>query len=699
MKRYTNNTSIITVSRKYGWLPLVAFAAMLAGCTADNITDDTNPAHTPVTFNATVSGAALPQAAATRTTASGDEWVQGDEVGVFMLTTGGQLPAGISSGADNIRHKATPANPASGATFAPADAGETIYYPQSGAVDFIAYYPYGSKGTDDGEVTDAYIYNVSVADQADPAAIDVLYARETGVARSKAPVALAFGHVMSKITLHVSAGNGLTASDISGLAASDVMFGGMPVSAELSLQDGTLTAGDDLTQTFHPRKAATPQGGGQATFTALLVPQPTANGYTGRTVVFTLGGQDYTWTIPDADVFASNVHYTYPLTVQKTGIVVAGNPAITDWTTNDHGTGTAEIIHTVTFDANGATGTPPAPQEAGSGTDTELPDGTGLTPPTGKIFLGWSTTADYSGDFHRPGARFTPTANATLYAVWSGDGASDANPTYIFDAEGLAAMADGLDKAYRLMKDITVEGWIPVGADGSPFTGRFDGQGHTVTINSIYSKFDNSTYVGLFGAGNACRIRQVCVAGSLTYRGSVLEAAGGIIGHAGSGSIIENCLVTADLSMGINDVTLGGISGKGESNTIVRNCLVRGNLSGNSDWGGIGGIVGRGDVQIGNCVILSASITGNFGYNGSIFRICNTRSTFWNNYGNQNMSGKPWTSDGQGVDGADCAPKLAIDWWMAKDRWKTDAGFTAWDFTHIWEMGPDGYPRLRPVQR
>lgn len=45
-----------------------------------------------------------------------------------------------------------------------------------------------------------------------------------------------------------------------------------------------------------------------------------------------------TWRVP-AVTFESGQNYIYPLTIRKTGID-AGTPIITDWQTNDHGTGT-----------------------------------------------------------------------------------------------------------------------------------------------------------------------------------------------------------------------------------------------------------------------------------------------------------------------------------------------------------------------
>lgn len=346
MKRNTNNTSIITVGRKFGWLPLVAFAAILAGCTADDTLTGNVASDTPVAFTTGIESVALPgtksPAPGTRTVIDENGqtgWTQGDAVGIFMLNTGGTMPDGILTGADNVKHNVAPS------TGSLSPAGTPIYYPQSAKVDFIALYPYSNKGEGNGKITADYRYTVSVADQTNPATIDVLYARVTDRERSKTPVALNFGHVLSKIKLNIKLGEGLT-----GLAADKitaVTLTGMPASATLTLQDGTLTPG--AVGDISALKEARPSAGVKATFTALVPPQA-ADSYT-RSIVITVDGEEYTGTIPAAHAYVNNIMNIYPVTVQKSGIIV-GEPEIGKWTTNDNGTGTAEILDMVRIPAN-----------------------------------------------------------------------------------------------------------------------------------------------------------------------------------------------------------------------------------------------------------------------------------------------------------------------------------------------------------
>lgn len=328
---------------RYGALPVVVL--LVGGCAKE---ESPAPDGTPlaVTFTAGIEQAATPATAAagvpqTRTTDGGDRWSPDDPVGIFMLTAGGSLTASTNVLADNVQYTVTDASTGS----LSHSNGAPICYPQRGNVDFIAYYPYGTaspEATKAGMVnTTDYTYNISVTDQSDPAAIDVLYAEKTDVAKSGTAVALSFAHAMSKVTLNVKAGEGIAQADVRNLVASAVVFGGMPVVASMDLQDGALTVDAASKSPFSPLKAATATPTFNATFTAILVPQPAGSTLTGRTVVFTLPGiGGLTWDIPNSEPFEAGTHYTYPVEIRRTGVTV-GKPTITDWTTNDNGTGTA----------------------------------------------------------------------------------------------------------------------------------------------------------------------------------------------------------------------------------------------------------------------------------------------------------------------------------------------------------------------
>lgn len=188
----------------------------------------------------------------------------------------------------------------------------------------------------------------------------------------------------------------------------------------------------------------------------------------------------------------------------------------------------------------------------------------------------------------------------------------------VSSAKEFAAMdASG---SYTLTKDIIVT--EPYASD---FSGTFDGNGHTVTLNITA----NTNYVGLFSklAGGAV-VKNVITVGSVTATGK--NNVGGIAGFANtySGDVtIENCKNTAAIT-GNNEVggilgycsgsahsvtvtdcantgtisgtrKLGGICGNLENAHFIKNCYNSGTVTGST----IGGILGRGakGVSIENC--------------------------------------------------------------------------------------------------
>ena len=77
--------------------------------------------------------------------------------------------------------------------------------------------------------------------------------------------------------------------------------------------------------------------------------------------------------------------------------------------------------YTVSYNLNGGTSTAPIPpQTVQEGDSVTLPDGSGITPPTNKVFDGWSTSAD---DELYPiiESPYTPTADVTLYARYKNE--------------------------------------------------------------------------------------------------------------------------------------------------------------------------------------------------------------------------------------------------------------------------------------
>jgi len=180
-------------------------------------------------------------------------------------------------------------------------------------------------------------------------------------------------------------------------------------------------------------------------------------------------------------------------------------------------------------------------------------------------------------------------------------------------------------------------GWIPIGTDGKPFSGIFDGGDHI--ISGLYINNNTRNFVGLFGdisggvvknlgiangqvtgrANNGGLVGRVTGAGSSItdcwFSGTVTgnaESTGGLAGVLAGGGTISRSLSEAVVS-GISLV--GGLVGRlADGGTAVNNSYATGNVSGGR---AVGGLVGetRGASIVSNCyainnVVSTASYVG-----------------------------------------------------------------------------------------
>ena len=200
------------------------------------------------------------------------------------------------------------------------------------------------------------------------------------------------------------------------------------------------------------------------------------------------------------------------------------------------------------------------------------------------------------------------------------------------------------DGSYRLTADITVK--EPYDKD---FTGTFDGNGHTVTLDITTAESSN---VGLFASlASGAVIRNVTTAGSISVS---VNNVGGIAGNADGNVTIENCKNTASIAgkkgaggiLGYSEpdsgfVTIsscanmgsvsgtrkqvGGIAGNVVGTHIIRNCYNQGDISDGA------GILGRGSkgVLIENC--YSVGNSGSFamlGTTSSTYTACQVKNCY-----------------------------------------------------------------------
>ena len=133
--------------------------------------------------------------------------------------------------------------------------------------------------------------------------------------------------------------------------------------------------------------------------------------------------------------------------------------------------------------------------------------------------------------------------------------------------------------------DLNNQPWYPIGRDSRPYSGTFDGDGHT--ISGLYIDSSDTDYQGLFGfVDSEGTVQNLSVSGSVS--GSYV---GGVVG-LNSGSV-ENCYNTGEVS---GKISVGSFVGENRNSASVINCYFLQTANVNKDLRGIGENVGSGDA-------------------------------------------------------------------------------------------------------
>ena len=176
-----------------------------------------------------------------------------------------------------------------------------------------------------------------------------------------------------------------------------------------------------------------------------------------------------------------------------------------------------------------------------------------------------------------------------------------------------ANTANGRSRHFRLMQNISLGtpsgwgNWTAIGSSGSPFTGSFDGQGHTISNLNIDVP---GPFQGMFGvvSGSNAVVRNVrLLGGSVTASGF----AGGIAGRVTNGGSVIDSFSGVDV---IGRGSIGGVAGEVLSGGRIANSQATGNVrrEGNFSAGQrheAGGVAG--EVSGSNSIIINSSATGN----------------------------------------------------------------------------------------
>ena len=185
--------------------------------------------------------------------------------------------------------------------------------------------------------------------------------------------------------------------------------------------------------------------------------------------------------------------------------------------------------------------------------------------------------------------------------MWAiGGSGTSSSPYTIANASDLVAFASKVNGseqgAYaKLTADITLtSAWTAMGTSSKPYTGTFDGQGHTISGFSMegYTKVN----AGFFGYVNGATIKNFTLNGTMTSSTQITsgenDCSGAVVGRAMGSSTIQDIVSNVKITLTKAQKHLGGVVGAIEGSTVVKGCTYTGTLDAGPSTDCIGGIVG-----------------------------------------------------------------------------------------------------------
>lgn len=189
--------------------------------------------------------------------------------------------------------------------------------------------------------------------------------------------------------------------------------------------------------------------------------------------------------------------------------------------------------------------------------------------------------------------------------------------TAIYTESDLQKIQENPSGKYILMKNIDLKYTKTLCYDFNPFTGEFDGNGHTISGLKGTEWSGPTMYWGLFEAIDGAKISNLKIFGSFdvnidyTRQTDNYFYLGALTGYATGSITITNCVnaVTFTCEAPDNDaimITLGGLIGEYDGtsdNVIIDACRNVANIASIEDTGGIVGRINlkKGYLTIGNC--------------------------------------------------------------------------------------------------
>ena len=224
---------------------------------------------------------------------------------------------------------------------------------------------------------------------------------------------------------------------------------------------------------------------------------------------------------------------------------------------------------------------------------------------------------------------YTPATMTRIVVIYNGDGTPE-NPYEISTLEQLDGVRNNLAAHYKLVADIDMspfENWEPIGTQGTPFTGSFDGNEHILSNLNIHGR---EQLTGLFGCFipeseehnyiKDLTLANVNLSAESHIGALAVETEGGVIqgcnvsgvikGNGGDyigglvGTSLETqfnqCISSVSIDA-YSNVRVGGIVAYEDGDGTISYCSFTGSISGDWNTNNLGGIVGETYGSISNC--------------------------------------------------------------------------------------------------
>lgn len=302
--------------------------------------------------------------------------------------------------------------------------------------------------------------------------------------------------------------------------------------------------------------------------------------------------------------------------------------------------------------------------------------------------------------------------------VMEGLGTSS-SPYMITNAEQLSTVKYDLKAYYKLGQDIdlsSITRWTPIGTEETPFTGNFDGDGHSIKNMKIdvgtSSNIGNN--VGLFGfTNNGATIKNVTLE-NYKINGGYGNNVGALIGYA-RGTTITKVTTKGSIYLGYsryNSENIGGIVGhvETESSMTITQCHTEGSITTSSAGYQVGGIVGLSEAAASRSVSITNSystmqVSGNDSIGGILG--WGSRSYISYCYGTGKVTGRG--ENVGGILGGYDSGSVSSSFWdittsgteqgvlgTGKDTatMQTVSNYSGWSTT-VWNLEEGKYPTLK----